>query len=194
MKQVAIFEPNEVYLVGLKAILEQDYHLIVLEEINQPIASVDLLILGFVRRHLEKILKLANGDKASCLIFLDEEIKPLFGKVFWEVGPASFVHRSSSIPSILEAVNLTLRGEKFIDPKISAWFLDVFEFEAHEYSLTKQEVKVLRLVLRGLSNQEISKKLFVSLSTTKFHLKNIYKKTGTVNRKQLMAKFSRFFP
>jgi DNA-binding NarL/FixJ family response regulator len=194
VKFIAIFESNQIYLLGLKVILESNYKLIVLEEISQPFPPVDLLILGFGREHLEKVLRLMNGNEVPRLVFLDEESKPLFGKIFWEIRPASFIHRSSSISSVLEAVNLTLLGGKFIDSKISAWFLDVFEFEANEYSLTKQEINVLELVLKGLSNKEISQKLFISLSTTKFHLKNIYKKTETANRKQLLARFSRFFP
>lgn len=57
------------------------------------------------------------------------------------------------------------------------------------YALTKRESEVFRLVLKGCSNAEISGKLYVSESTVKFHIGNILKKTGCVNRAQLTLLF-----
>jgi DNA-binding NarL/FixJ family response regulator len=48
--------------------------------------------------------------------------------------------------------------------------------------LTDREVTVLRAVARGLSNGAISKELWVSQQTVKFHLSNIYRKLGVSNR------------
>ena len=42
--------------------------------------------------------------------------------------------------------------------------------------LTEREFEVLQLVSQGYSNQEISKKIFVSSHTVKAHLENIYRK------------------
>jgi DNA-binding NarL/FixJ family response regulator len=48
--------------------------------------------------------------------------------------------------------------------------------------LTEREVTMLTAVARGLSNQAISKELWVSEQTVKFHLTNIYRKLGVRNR------------
>ena len=48
--------------------------------------------------------------------------------------------------------------------------------------LTAQELQILRLVGQGLSNQEISARLSVALSTLRSHLKHIYRKTGLRSR------------
>jgi two-component system NarL family response regulator len=45
---------------------------------------------------------------------------------------------------------------------------------------------VVRLVSRGLGNKEIAKNLFISESTVKFHVHNICKKLGCVNRAQVV--------
>ena len=45
-----------------------------------------------------------------------------------------------------------------------------------KYGLTKKELEVLSLIVDGLSNQEISEKLVVSISTTKAHVHNILQK------------------
>lgn len=51
-------------------------------------------------------------------------------------------------------------------------------------NLSKREQEVLKLVCAGLSNDEISKKLFISVGTTKWHLGNIFLKLGVKRRTQ----------
>lgn len=48
--------------------------------------------------------------------------------------------------------------------------------------LTDRECEVLKLLVEGLSNQEIADKLFLGIGTVKFHLRNIYSKLGVDNR------------
>jgi len=50
--------------------------------------------------------------------------------------------------------------------------------------LSDRELKVLRLLTDGLTNQEIAQALFVSVNTVKTHLKNIYGKLGVHNRRE----------
>jgi two-component system, NarL family, response regulator LiaR len=48
--------------------------------------------------------------------------------------------------------------------------------------LTEREQEVLALIVEGLNNSEIARKLVVSTSTIKFHTANIYSKLGVDNR------------
>ncbi|MEQ9300307.1 MAG: tetratricopeptide repeat protein [Cyclobacteriaceae bacterium] len=52
--------------------------------------------------------------------------------------------------------------------------------------LTEREFETLTLGLKGKSNREIAEKLFVSESTVKFHLRNVYGKLGVANRKEAL--------
>lgn len=54
-----------------------------------------------------------------------------------------------------------------------------------EYALTKREETILRLLLAGLSNDEICQKLVISINTLKKHVLNIYRKLGIRNRVQM---------
>ena len=56
---------------------------------------------------------------------------------------------------------------------------------AEEHEISKRESEVVRLICRGLSNQEISDTLFISLQTVKDHTHRIFVKTGVRNRVQL---------
>ena len=48
--------------------------------------------------------------------------------------------------------------------------------------LTERELTILSAMARGLSNQAISKELWVTEKTVKFHLTNIYRKLGVTSR------------
>jgi len=53
---------------------------------------------------------------------------------------------------------------------------------ARPADLTKRELEILRLVSEGHSNAELSRMLWVTEQTVKFHLSNIYRKLNVSNR------------
>jgi LuxR family maltose regulon positive regulatory protein len=57
--------------------------------------------------------------------------------------------------------------------------------------LSERELDVLRLIAEGLSNAEIARRLFISISTVKWHNTNIYGKLGVESRIQAAAKARR---
>lgn len=50
--------------------------------------------------------------------------------------------------------------------------------------LTEREFEILRLSLENKTNSEIADRLFITVSTVKFHLRNTYAKLGVNNRKE----------
>lgn len=56
--------------------------------------------------------------------------------------------------------------------------------------LSQREIEVLELINSGLSNKEIAEKLFVSLSTIKTHINNIYKILEVKNRREAIEKLN----
>jgi LuxR family maltose regulon positive regulatory protein len=54
--------------------------------------------------------------------------------------------------------------------------------------VSERELEVLALVAAGRSNVEIASSLFVSLSTVKTHINNLYRKLGARSRTQAIAR------
>lgn len=54
--------------------------------------------------------------------------------------------------------------------------------------LSERELEILRLIDQGLSNQEISERLFLALSTVKGHNRNIFGKLGAERRTEAVAR------
>lgn len=55
--------------------------------------------------------------------------------------------------------------------------------------LSKQETLIKNLILEGKSNKEIAAGLFISVSTVKTHITNIYSKLQVSNRKELIGRY-----
>jgi two-component system, NarL family, response regulator LiaR len=62
------------------------------------------------------------------------------------------------------------------------------EGELHRLGISKREHEVLELMAKGLSNQEIADKLFVSLNTIKTHTSNLFLKLEVSRRTQAVQK------
>lgn len=54
--------------------------------------------------------------------------------------------------------------------------------------LSARELEVLELIQSGMSNKQIADKLFVSVSTIKTHINNIYKILEVKNRREVIEK------
>ena len=52
----------------------------------------------------------------------------------------------------------------------------------------ERELEVLRFIAAGLPNKKITEQLYISLSTVKTHLRNIYGKLGVHSRTEAVAK------
>jgi two-component system, NarL family, response regulator LiaR len=60
-----------------------------------------------------------------------------------------------------------------------------------QLELSKRELEVLGLLAQGHSNQEIATQLFLSLSTVKTHIQNLYEKLDVKRRTQAIEKAKR---
>jgi len=69
--------------------------------------------------------------------------------------------------------------------------IPVEEF-CRKYDVSPRELDVIREICNGLSNKEISEKLFISLQTVKDHTHRIYIKTNVKNRVQLINTLKSF--
>ena len=57
---------------------------------------------------------------------------------------------------------------------------------------TKREEDVIKLLIQGYNNNEISEKLMITNHTTKAHLASIYQKLEVSNRVQATVKYLKY--
>ncbi|MFD9336166.1 response regulator [Streptomyces sp. NPDC060028] len=102
-----------------------------------------------------------------------------------EAGASGYLLKDAPPEELAAAVRTAAAGQSALAPAVALRLMDRMRTPAE--ALTKRELEVLQLVADGLSNQQISKKLFLSQATVKSHLVHIYAKLGVDSRTSAVA-------
>lgn len=100
-----------------------------------------------------------------------------------EAGIDGYILKDAFSEDIIYAINVVLRGRKFIDPEITKFQLSNSS-KNYLSELTPREYDVLMELGKGLSNYEIAKELFISKNTVKKHVSNVLLKLQLSHRTQ----------
>lgn len=105
-------------------------------------------------------------------------------------GASGYLHKSSSLETIVESLKSVLTGGAPINPQIARRVLEMFaRSTTHgDYHLSTREKEILRLLVDGLTKKEIANKLFLSFHTIDNHVRNIYGKLRVQTRGGAVAK------
>ena len=98
-----------------------------------------------------------------------------------DIGIESFWYKEASKETILEVMDRTMAGESVYPdhvPKVKLGLSNSGEF-------TERELEVLRVMTTGVSNAAIAKKLGITESTVKNHIRHMMEKTGCGSRTEL---------
>jgi DNA-binding NarL/FixJ family response regulator len=96
-------------------------------------------------------------------------------------GASAYIVKSVSMSEIASVLSQTASGNVFHAVARGEIRLDRRE-EPQGPALTERERTILDAVAAGLTTSAISRDLWVSEHTVKFHLTNIYRKLGVPNR------------
>jgi DNA-binding CsgD family transcriptional regulator len=92
---------------------------------------------------------------------------------------------ATRITALLEALGYTVARalDEGDGPSRLAWAVDRL---SRHHSLTEREREMLAGVLAGLDNRGLSESLGITRATVKWHMHNVFAKTGTQNREALL--------
>ncbi len=105
-----------------------------------------------------------------------------------QAGAAGYLVKGVSANELAEAIRVAHAGQTILSPEATQALITPDEPQnALSQELTQREQEVLALLVKGLSNAEISQRLTISISTTKHHVSAILSKLGVTNRAEAMA-------
>lgn len=109
-------------------------------------------------------------------------------------GARGYLTKDAGAEEIARAIAAVRDGDAQLDPSVQRRLLEaVASGESTRRptglpdGLTRREAEVLTLIAAGRSNAEIAQDLFISQTTVKTHINNIFAKTGLRDRAQAVA-------
>jgi DNA-binding NarL/FixJ family response regulator len=120
-----------------------------------------------------------------------------------QAGAAGYLTKNAGRDDIRRALEAAVAGQSVLDPVAAARLVEAAGREPAAAGpagsapagsapglpdgLTEREGEVLALIAQGLSNAEIASQLFVSRSTVKTHINQIFAKTNSRDRPQAIV-------
>jgi DNA-binding NarL/FixJ family response regulator len=150
--------------------------------IDTAIPNLDIVkILGLIRER-----KGAETKVLLLLHTLDEEV--IINAL--SLGVRGYLTDASNAEEFIRAIRAVSKDEIWAEGKIITKVLIRLlpprgGKSVIKPNLTKREEEIVRLVIQGLSNKQISKRLLISEKTVKNHLGNIFNKLGVSSRLNL---------
>jgi len=101
-----------------------------------------------------------------------------------DAGAVGYLLKDAEPEELHAAVQAASRGEAPITPRAAAALLADRRERPAEVALTVREREVLGLVVEGLANKQIARRMGISEKTVKGHLTNLFQRIGVADRTQ----------
>lgn len=101
-------------------------------------------------------------------------------------GAAGYIHKGVSADVLVAAIVRIHQGAGVTTPSFSAEAEEAGmpTWPGKEYGLSARESEVITWITRGLSNDEVSRRSYLSINTVKTYIRTAYRKMGVNRRSQ----------
>lgn len=187
--RILIAEDHEVVREGLAAILDQEQDMLVVAQAangqeavqafsdkRPDIALLDLLMPGV--NGVEATVAIRKNFPSARIIVLttfdgNEDIYRAL-----QAGARAYLLKDTSRKDLLETIRAVHSGQRRIPAEVAARLAE----RVPVFELTKRELDVLRLIVKGKSNKEIAAVLSITEGTVKYYVNIILSKMGVSDR------------
>lgn len=104
-------------------------------------------------------------------------------KAMVQNGVQGYLLKNSPPEAVIDAIFAVIDGENYFCTEVK----ELLKEQEPTIYLSTRELEVLKLIANGLTNQEISEKLFLSPLTVDSHRKNLIIKLGAKNTASLIS-------
>jgi len=191
-KTVKIFITDDHYMVveGIRSLLQNEKSI----EWMGHASNADSC-LAFLQHQLPDVILMDINMPGKSGIELCREVKEKYPSVFiiglstfnqqsfiqkmMDNGASGYVIKNATQEELMEAIQVVAKGKIYLSDEAA---LSLHKNDNAEIPLmTRREKEVLELIANGMTNNEIAKKLFISVSTVDTHRKNLLAKFESKN-------------
>jgi NarL family two-component system response regulator LiaR len=197
--RVLIVDDHDIVREGQRALIDTEPGMEVIGEAKNGIEAIeladtlqpDVILMDLLMPKKDGIeaseeIKKRNPEAQILVLTSFAEDERVFAAI--KAGAQGYLMKDSSPQTILKAIHEVHNGEISLSPRIAQKLVHEIQRESDypptEEPLTAREMEVIKLIAKGLSNQEIAEKLVISEPTARTHVTNILGKLHLANRTQ----------
>ena len=201
--KIALVDDHTLFRTGLKGLLSQCENFEIIADVGSgeefltllPNIDVDVVFMDISMPGIDGVETTRRAlqlSPALRIITLSMYGDDHYYTLMMQSGASGFVLKDSDIEDVYAAVEAVYGGDSYVSEALlnsltrNMSRTPAIENECEDM-LSEREVEILMEVCRGLSNQEIADKLFISKRTVDKHRANILEKTGCKNTANLVV-------
>jgi DNA-binding NarL/FixJ family response regulator len=146
--------------------------------LKPDVVLIDLLLPR--KSGYQAIPEILSASPESRIVVVSSQTGPTPVRQAISAGAHGYVPKRASDTELIEAIRRVAAGERYVDPDLGAQLVVADGVPALE------PLSVLHLLALGHTNQEIGKKLFISVRTVDTHRAHIMRKLRLASRAELV--------
>ena len=191
--RILLADDHEIFLEGLRGLLEKEHDMQVVgeapdgraavrlaRELSPNVVIMDITMPGL--NGIEATRQIVAADPAVKVVALSMHSTRRFMAEVLKAGASGYLLKESAVAELILAIRTVTAGRAYLTPRITGAVLDdyVRHVPAREgaalASLTAREREVLQLLAEGQSTKEMAAGLHVSVKTIEAHRAHIMEK------------------
>lgn len=201
MLQVLLVEDHNIVRNGIKMLLETDKDINVVAEAENGVEAlaflatgkkVDIILADINMPELDGMMllkELKRMNIASLMVMLSMHDNEKYVIQAFKAGAMGYLLKNVSAEELIFSLKHVNSGGKYLCSELSMRMLEKcsqnaslsIEYPEVSHDFSDREIEILTLIAEGLTNIEISEKLFISKRTVEGHRQGLIEKTGSRN-------------
>jgi len=198
--RVIIADDHVLFREGTRNLIEQEQDIEVIGEASDGEEAVELITK--LQPHvalmditmpkvngIEATRQIKAHHPATAVLILTAYDNDQYIIALLEAGAAGYLLKNVSGKELVNAIRAVHAGEAVLHPTIARKVFNRVSTSSQRLGrtalpqdLSEREIEILRLAAKGMGNQEIAEKLFLSRRTVQAHLVNIFRKMDVGSR------------
>jgi len=161
-----------------------DIEVICLANTSEDAGRVDFIVYDPQRHDVEELTQLTGSSPGALKVAFSWSTRPDLVDDAYRQGAAGFLSKELGADEVVAALRALRAGHhvRFLVQPYAP--VPQSSTSGRPNGLTQRELEVLELVTVGCSNDEIAKRLFLSINSVKSYIRTGYRKIGATRRTQ----------